>query len=118
MTVDACSILEETLANQAILDYQLSCANKSYINIIGHYMNTIKCCECYDKPAKCNKSSISACDSEGNGNAVISVNCCDLCIFPNEEFPGLDVCAVAIVPNNTIINVKMISPNNMNQCQE
>lgn len=111
MTVDVCNIIKETARNVSISDYALNCAGVVNTLLIAHYIEDIDCCGC-DSPPKCATNSIEVCD-----NSQIKLACCNLCIYPNEEFPE-EACAVSILPNNTIPNVKMISPNNESQCQE
>lgn len=112
MTVDVCNIVKETARTVSIDDYGLNCATKVSTLLISHYMEQIKCCPCEDVPPKCATSSIEVCD-----NSELKPACCNLCIYPNEQFPE-EACAVSILPDNTIPNVKIISPNNESQCQE
>jgi hypothetical protein len=111
MIVDVCDILEETSNNILLDDYGVFCKKKSYKNLIQYYIQTINCCDCSTKPAKCNTKK-EICD-----NSFVIPACCNLCIYPNNEFPE-QACAVSIFPNNTVINVKIISPNNETKCQE
>lgn len=105
MIVDACNILEEVVNAGKILDYQVSC-KYSLSNFIDYYLTSLGCPDCENKPKKCAKKEV--CD-----NTVLYINCCDLCIYPNN-----DQRFKCIHPNNTIVDVKFISPNNENQCQE
>ena len=111
MIVDACKIVQEVSKNINITDYGFNCTSRSNKLLIDFYMESIKCCECYDKPPKC-ATKTEICD-----NRVVEPACCNLCIYPDNQYPE-GACKASIFPDDTIINVKMISPDNETQCQE